>query len=1172
MPPLYTNFFDLLPVSTKQSSRIESIATWREHFFFGTDGRVHVYQILGYDTKKPESKPRAVIAVSPSSGGKSAPVRQIALLPEKGLMIVLCGDSLAAHALPPYEAICRDSVPSSLFEHSKDILRDPGDVGGFHLKRENGKYVLACYTTARRVLIYEYYDSGKAFKKTGEYPIPERPRAIMWAGARLLLAFKGSYTLLTPTPASATGGAPILPEMIMDTGRSGESCAVNLDPHPEYLIGIDTIGGRVPINGKAPSAGCKWQGVPQGIAYRDPYVLAVQSDALEVYYPWRQSHSQSLVHSLARKGINRLSQRSFVRVDDPPQPRESINDQRRDAIVAVDSGNSIYLLHMLSIDQQVGELVSQGEFEAALELCERCALEVSEKAVKTVHFRFAMARLFNSPDVDSLAERLKRALEHFNTCEADPLHVVSLFPNFLPRELSELARSHGPTSSGSGGPSSSSSAGSPSSGGGSGSSAVEKTLPLDRNPAVRDKCLELLMGYLESHRSRIMSNRAAAAAAASAAAMMGGGAAGGIAPMGNLAQTEARNEAEKRTLTAIDTALLKTYIYLRREDKLASTLLNVTGSSSSSASASSSSASASVPIPTASHFCAVDNCISFLLERGEWVALALFRRSKGLHDAALRDLRLLGTRGSLPDGLSGGGSSSGGGSASVGGVTPAPPNLPKLPADLIEMLTTRFTHAEIANTRRFLSKATIEHKLAEELGEMSGRARTVYLNQAIGVLTSITYLRTSLDVSAAPLLSELHTEYSRWLLCDLPPVIGVLLFTGLDVPGVSPQRAANLFDPSIVVSKNLAAVEGAGGLTSRPALVSAYLGTVLGDDGEGSVREALHDMHCKVLIGLIADRRAAAEAAGTPITDDGLGGIGATFSSNSGGGASPADVTAAAATAAAAAAAANANNSETRTRRGAHINAASDATSTALASTLLTPEQRLFLFLQRSRHYGSKQVAQWLEASPLASTVLTRQRAVVYSRQGEHQKAITMLLEEGRDMAAAKAYATNAAREGSGGAFRLLLEELTRPREADTPEIRKSKTEQALQVINTCVGVDAATAVPMLPDDTPLSQLSNFLVASLRASHTARRNLEVSAAVSTTQLRQAELAVLQQKRRFVELSDSTECCRCGFKIRKDQMFAVFPSGTVAHQLCYEHASIDPATRQDYRQGIHTIYL
>eukprot|EP00744_Colponema_vietnamica_P017172 GILI01024101.1.p1 GENE.GILI01024101.1~~GILI01024101.1.p1 ORF type:complete len:216 (+),score=44.43 GILI01024101.1:84-650(+) len=187
-----------------------------------------------------------------------------------------------------------------------------------------------------------------------------------------------------------------------------------------------------------------------------------------------------------------------------------------------------------------------------------------------------------------------------------------------------------------------------------------------------------------------------------------------------------------------------------------------------------------------------------------------------------------------------------------------------------------------------------------------------------------------------------------------------------------------------------------------------------------------------------------------------------------------------------------------------------------------------------------------------------------------------MFLQEAGDMAAAQAYATKASLGEEGGAgdgaFKILLEELTKPNTADTKEITTAKTQQALKVINNCEGVEARTALPMLPDDTPLADLSSFLIGSLRASHTNRRNLEIAAAISTTQMNQTSLLVLLHNKRFVTVDDGSMCCKCGFKIRKDTMFAVFPNGNMAHQLCYDDPKIDPATQEDFSRGVHAIYL
>ncbi|CAJ1024410.1 putative CNH domain/Vacuolar sorting protein 39 domain 1/Vacuolar sorting protein 39 domain 2 [Leishmania shawi] len=222
---------------------------------------------------------------------------------------------------------------------------------------------------------------------------------------------------------------------------------------------------------------------------------------------------------------------------------------------------------------------------------------------------------------------------------------------------------------------------------------------------------------------------------------------------------------------------------------------------------------------------------------------------------------------------------------------------------------------------------------------------------------------------------------------------------------------------------------------------------------------------------------------------------------------------------------------------------------------------RLHEFLLTSPHVNLESATAYFNAADIRSRCLP-ERAVVHRRQGNHQAAISMFLNESKCLADATAYARSVYADGSSDAFTALLEALLRPT-AGAPRVT-----EALEVMNTCDGIDAAAVLPMLPDEMAFSQVSSFLLHALRANTTACRASAVYNSILQAKRLQSEESCIRLSSRAVVLEEGMVCPVCQRRLRPDTVLAVYPNNVMLHQGCALDEHVCAATLHDYRHDAY----
>eukprot|EP01099_Mayorella_cantabrigiensis_P003809 TRINITY_DN2858_c0_g1_i1.p1 TRINITY_DN2858_c0_g1~~TRINITY_DN2858_c0_g1_i1.p1 ORF type:complete len:232 (-),score=51.56 TRINITY_DN2858_c0_g1_i1:65-760(-) len=106
--------------------------------------------------------------------------------------------------------------------------------------------------------------------------------------------------------------------------------------------------------------------------------------------------------------------------------------------------------------------------------------------------------------------------------------------------------------------------------------------------------------------------------------------------------------------------------------------------------------------------------------------------------------------------------------------------------------------------------------------------------------------------------------------------------------------------------------------------------------------------------------------------------------------------------------------------------------------------------------------------------------------------------------------------------------------------------------------------VSVLPDDTPISVISEFLIKSIQhKTHTLRNDQIVKNLYKFEYLKVSSIYT-SVRSKSVMITKETECRVCK-KFINDKIFATYPNGVIVHYKCCDDPRIDPITRRNFKQ-------
>ncbi|KAF5224543.1 hypothetical protein ECC02_002486 [Trypanosoma cruzi] len=414
--------FCLRELKHKLSCKIDSIATARNLFFLGTsDGKVMVYEV--------SLQNRDAQCVYIHNSKHKLPIRMIIPIVEKGILLVLAGDVIAVHQLNHMTHAPLDSLPEDRLPEMNTV-KGSKDIVTLHVKRQRGIFSMAVLQR-KKITLYEYRDHLREFVMVNDgFLLPDGAKTLLWVGKNIILGFRREYVIM-----NVLSGAT---DYLYPTGKSGIPLLLSLDPVPEVLVGDENKGMRALHDGSLVpgKSGMSWSSIPTNATYIHPFLLTVHdNNCMEVRLPFFTAHAEasdlSPWQTLSLKGADRISQRPFADFD-ASLPKEATPSDalRKDISILVSSNNTVYLLELLPVREQVLALASLNCVEAGLILCQLCANEVDQATVDSLKTQSALWSFHAKKD-------FKTAMLRFRDANVDPRLVIDLFPGFLTKRARE---------------------------------------------------------------------------------------------------------------------------------------------------------------------------------------------------------------------------------------------------------------------------------------------------------------------------------------------------------------------------------------------------------------------------------------------------------------------------------------------------------------------------------------------------------------------------------------------------------------------------------------------------------------------------------------------------------------------------------------------------------------
>lgn len=1017
--------FRLRELKQKIPYVIESITTAGNLVFIGTnDGKLIVYEL------------------SPSKGDlrclhihtarRKHPVLATIPIVEKQILVAVADDAILVFRL-------EEPITSAATDHPREdqlqelsAITGMKDITAVHVKRQKGIFSMAVLQR-KKVSIYEYREQGQRqefIPVRDGLQVPDGGKSLTWASRNIMVALRREYLLVDV----ASG----MVECLYPTSNSKgvNPLLLPLDPVPEVLVDNGRGNGARALHDGTILAGNEantlvWSSPPNGATYVHPFLLTVHSSSgLEVRLPFASttrgcSETTPLGQSIGCKGIERISHRSYADFDVTLPTKSTPADAfRRDVTIATSSSggstNTVYLVEMVPPREQVMGLISAKQFEFGLLLYELCVNEVEEALAKSMQTHYALWCVYKRGDV-------KTAILRFRDARVDPRLVISLFPGFLtqrardawqvPADLSELLSSF---------------------------RAFEGVV-------CSNESVDLLLDYVTSLRPEYI-------------------AAGSSASVGM--DTSLYPDVDV-VLEAVDTAILRAYVFLGQEKELLNFLCT-------------------------ENACAPRDSEQCLLEGEQWVGLVALWHRQGLHSRSLELLKELAVTGEPTC------------SAIGSSVNKEGEGIDTVPNTIQDdnVIRDSFNDEFLSVMRRLLPKVMIpEHETSgifisqsdiyshveapmDQEEDLQQSARL--LRRCVGVVTTILYCRKlAWDI---PETLQLVARHALWVLANIPPLWSVMLFP---VDKMTAEQQAAVLR---LVRTDMMGV----GTTNMHERVVEWLSLILGNQYDTCRDAAMHDAYWKSLVEVVFVEGEQAKSVG----------VGAEI---------------------------EVEETEIRQRR----------------------RKVLCDFLSSSSFMNLSVVRAYLE-QPTVRSQAYPERAIIYQRLKLHGEAVRMCLYEMNQLEEAKYYAIRASRDEED-VFLVLLKELLRPSTGAEPRL-----EEAMSIASTCGSIEPLAVLELLPDNTPIAVVEDFLRRSLSVAAMRNRSAAIYASVLEARVRQAEKVLELEKSRRVVIDIESSCAVCGKKLRPGTVFARFPNGILVHHVCIDDESVCPVTHKDFRKGVEVL--
>mmetsp|Transcript_7714 Transcript_7714/g.10647 ORF Transcript_7714/g.10647 Transcript_7714/m.10647 type:complete len:888 (-) Transcript_7714:2-2665(-) len=225
-----------------------------------------------------------------------------------------------------------------------------------------------------------------------------------------------------------------------------------------------------------------------------------------------------------------------------------------------------------------------------------------------------------------------------------------------------------------------------------------------------------------------------------------------------------------------------------------------------------------------------------------------------------------------------------------------------------------------------------------------------------------------------------------------------------------------------------------------------------------------------------------------------------------------------------------------------------------------TTRKKLLAFLEDSQYYNPEKML-----SKQTFEDLYEERAILLSRIGQHEKALSIYAHLLKDHAMAESYCArhyNPEKEESRDVYVSLMKVYLKPAGEIPPQVGPALA--LLQKYYT--KIDLPKALELLPGNTPIMELFQIFENAIRDNSTTRRNNQIIKNLLRSENFQVREKQIHARSRFIHIHEDRVCPCCNKKFSANVPPVCYPSGTVIHYGCWTNLkdkNMDPVTKTVY---------
>lgn len=210
----------------------------------------------------------------------------------------------------------------------------------------------------------------------------------------------------------------------------------------------------------------------------------------------------------------------------------------------------------------------------------------------------------------------------------------------------------------------------------------------------------------------------------------------------------------------------------------------------------------------------------------------------------------------------------------------------------------------------------------------------------------------------------------------------------------------------------------------------------------------------------------------------------------------------------------------------------SGATNIQKTKQFVMQRAKLKKILLSSDHYRIETLLERVQ-----NTELFNERAILHGKQGDHMKAIDLLVHKLKNFEAAEQYCLDTTagqdRQSRQKVFLTLLKVYL------VPESRGQFIEHAINILNEhATDLDTHEVLPLLPQDWSIGTIESFLIKSMRRSLHTQRTSRIQHGLARQSWVQAKAERSNFRVKGLMITDRSTCSECGKRFQDTDPIAI----------------------------------